>query len=53
VAVGETPMWSSELKKYVYGDSAEISLGGGTQTKEETPIIDPQSNDEPSEELPF
>jgi hypothetical protein len=20
VAVGETPMWSSELKKYVYGD---------------------------------
>ena len=52
VAVGETPMWSSELKKYVYGDSAEISLGGGTQTKE-TPIVDPQLDDEPSEELPF
>jgi hypothetical protein len=52
VAVGETPMWSSELKKYVYGEEAEISLGGQTQ-KEETPIVDPQANDEPSEELPF
>ena len=51
VAVGETPMWNSELKKYVYGEEAEISLGG-TQ-KEETPIVDPQANDEPSEELPF
>jgi len=52
VAVGETPIWNSELKKYVYGEEAEISLGGGTQ-KEETPIVDPQANDEPSEELPF
>ena len=51
VAVGETPIWNSELKKYVYGEEAEISLGG-TQ-KEETPIVDPQANDEPSEELPF
>jgi hypothetical protein len=51
VAVGETPMWSSELKKYVYGDEAEISLGGAK--KEETPIVDPQADDEPSEELPF
>ena len=53
VAVGETPMWSSELKKYVYGDEAEISLGGGTQTKVETPIVDPQANDEADEDLPF
>jgi len=51
VAVGETPIWNSELKKYVYGEEAEISLGG-TQ-KDETPIVDPQANDEPSEELPF
>jgi hypothetical protein len=51
VAVGETPMWSSELKKYVYGDEAEISLGGAK--KEETTIVDPQADDEPSEELPF
>lgn len=51
VAVGETPIWSSELKKFVYGDEAEISLGG---TKQETPqVADPQANDEPSEDLPF
>jgi hypothetical protein len=53
VAVGETPMWSSELKKYVYGEEAEISLGGGNETKVETPIVDPQADEEPSEELPF
>jgi hypothetical protein len=51
VAVGETPIWSSELKKYVYGEEAEISLGG---TKQETaPVVDPQANEEPSEDLPF
>jgi hypothetical protein len=51
VAVGETPMWSSELKKYVYGEAAEISLGGTKQ--ETTPVVDPQANEEPSEDLPF
>lgn len=51
VAVGETPMWSSELKKYVYGEEAEISLGGA---KQETPTpVDPQANEEPAEDLPF
>ena len=53
VAVGETPIWSSELKKYVYGEEAEISLGGGNVSKEETTIVDPQADEEPSEELPF
>jgi hypothetical protein len=53
VAVGETPMWSSELKKYVYGDETEISLGGGTETKVETPIVDPQANNDVDEDLPF
>ncbi len=51
VAVGETPMWSSELKKYIYGEAAEISLGGSKQ--ETTPVVDPQANEEPSEDLPF
>jgi hypothetical protein len=51
VAVGETPIWSSELKKFVYGDEAEISLGGTKQ--ETTQVVDPQANDEPSEDLPF
>ena len=51
VAVGETPIWSSELKKFVYGEEAEISLGG---TKKETqPVVYPQANDEPAEDLPF
>ena len=51
VAVGETPIWSSELKKFVYGEEAEISLGG---TKQQTqPVVDPQANDEPAEDLPF
>ena len=31
-------MWSSELKKYVYGEETEISLGGGTETKVESTI---------------
>jgi len=51
VALGETPMWNSELKKYVYGDEAEIQLGG--TKKEEVKVLDPQANDEPSEDLPF
>jgi hypothetical protein len=51
VAVGETPIWSSELKKYVYGEESEISLGGSKQ--ETAPVVDPQANEEPSEDLPF
>ena len=52
VAIGETPVWSSELKKFVYGEEAEISLGG-SQTKSETTIVDPQANDDADEDLPF
>jgi hypothetical protein len=51
VAVGETPIWSSELKKYVYGEESEISLGSSKQ--ETAPVVDPQANEEPSEDLPF
>ena len=51
VSVGETPIWNSELKKYVYGEEAEIQLGGNQKT--ETKVVDPQANDEPSEDLPF
>jgi hypothetical protein len=52
IAIGETPMWSTELKKYVYGESADISIGG-TKTKQEVPVVDPQVNEEPAEDLPF
>jgi hypothetical protein len=45
-------MWSTELKKYVYGETADISLGGGN-AKEEVPVVDPQADEEPAEDLPF
>jgi len=46
IARGETPRWSSELGKYIYGDeSGEMTMGGT--------ISDPQSEDEPDGDLPF
>jgi len=51
IANGQTPIWNSELKKYVYGEDAEIQLGGSK--KEEVPVLDPQANAEADEELPF
>ena len=46
IARGETPRWSSELGKYVYGDeSGEMTMGGT--------IPDPQAGDEPDGDLPF
>ena len=48
IARGETPRWSSELGKYVYGDaSTEMSIGGNMS------IVDPQAGDEPDGDLPF
>ena len=48
IARGETPRWSSELGKYVYGsEAAEMSLGGSTN------IVDPQADSEPDGDLPF
>jgi hypothetical protein len=48
IARGETPRWSSELGKYVYGDeSSEMSVGGGMA------ISDPQADAEPDGDLPF
>ena len=48
IARGETPRWSSELGKYVYGDEAsEMSVGGGMT------ISDPQADAEPDGDLPF
>ena len=48
IARGETPRWSQELGKYVYGSEAsEITMGGSAS------IVDPQANDEPDGDLPF
>jgi len=48
IARGETPRWSSELGKYVYGDSTsdESTIGGAS-------YVDPQAGDEPDGDLPF
>ena len=50
IARGETPKWDSEKGGYVYGNSeqSEESFGGKTNT-----IVDPQENDEPSDDMPF
>jgi hypothetical protein len=52
IARGETPKWDSEKGGYSYSnsDSSEISMGG---TSEKQPTIDPQSGDQPDEDLPF
>lgn len=46
IARGETPRWSSELGKYVYGDEAGEMTMGGT-------FSDPQSDSDPDGDLPF
>jgi hypothetical protein len=48
IARGETPRWSSELGKYVYGDSTsdESTIGGAS-------YVDPQADAEPDGDLPF
>lgn len=52
IARGETPVWDSELKKYVYGEESEMSIGGSSNTvSEET--VDPQSEMEVDDDLPF
>jgi hypothetical protein len=54
IARGETPVWNSELKKYVYGDDEEMTIGGSTNTSQsEDSYEDPQSNDEVDDNLPF
>ena len=54
IARGETPVWNSDLKKYVYGDDEEMTIGGSSSssTSEET-YEDPQSDQEVDDDLPF
>jgi len=48
IARGETPVWDSELKKYVYGDDDEMTMGGSS-----SPTADPQASMDVDEDLPF
>ena len=52
IARGETPVWNSELKKYVYGEDDEVSIGG-KKSQDDEEIVDPQENEGVSEDLPF
>jgi hypothetical protein len=53
IARGETPVWNSELKKYVYGNDTQVSMGGATSEDEDDYTSDPQSNESVSDDLPF
>jgi len=48
ISRGETPVWDSQLKKYVYGDTTEtVSVDGTTTT------TDPQKDSPADTDLPF
>ena len=51
VARGETPVWDSQLKKYVYGDSTATVTVNGTATT--TTSVDPQKDSPTDNDLPF
>ena len=54
IARGETPVWSSDLKKYVYGDdSSEVVLGGSNESTKTDETTDPQSKMGVDTDLPF
>jgi len=54
IARGETPVWSSDLKKYVYGDdSSEVVLGGSNESTKTEVTTDPQSKMGVDTDLPF
>lgn len=60
ISRGETPVWDSELKKFVYGDETTEVLGGSTKksspkskVEDEEEDEDPQSEVEVDEDLPF
>ena len=53
IARGETPVWDTELKKYVYGDDTEVTLGGSVASDSNTTVKDPQAGMEVDTDLPF
>ena len=52
IARGETPVWNNDLKKYVYGDDEEMTIGGSSNSVEKEEV-DPQSEAEVDDDLPF
>jgi hypothetical protein len=50
VSEGYTPRWNNDIKKWVYGEEAEMQL---SSNNEMAPVADPQENDVEDEDLPF
>jgi hypothetical protein len=54
IARGETPRWDSDAGKYIYSNTSEEEISmGGSKSKPETTVEDPQAGDDVDEELPF
>ena len=54
ISRGDTPVWNSDLKKYVYGDdSSEVVLGGSNESTKTEETTDPQSKMGVDTDLPF
>jgi hypothetical protein len=54
IARGETPVWNSELKKYVYGDDEEMTIGGSnSSSNSDESDYDPQYEQDIDDDLPF
>lgn len=51
VAKGEVPRWDSETKKWVSNSQSEEVIG--TSKKSSTKIVDPQEDEDASDDLPF
>lgn len=50
IAKGEVPRWDTASNKWVSNSSSEETIG---EPKTSTPVIDPQIDDTPDEDLPF
>jgi len=50
IAEGYTPRWNNDIKKWVYGEEAEMLL---TPNASSAPVVDPQEDDAEDENLPF
>jgi hypothetical protein len=54
IARGETPVWNSDLKKYVYGEDAETVIGGTSNSSSiKDNNEDPQFDQDIDDDLPF
>jgi hypothetical protein len=50
VSEGYTPRWNNDMKKWVYGEEAEMLLSSNNGT---AAVVDPQENEVEDEDLPF